>query len=279
MWPVKVTCHHFAPPALVLENSCLDDRSLVRMKDEEGACCERCDTGHQLALRFIRAISATQFEFFTLSSPPLGELVGVVPLGRIHMAASSKSPSRRLLSFPLGSLPRVAAAEMGEVAGIAERCCEQLTFYMWLTVLHCDVESTAYLPQHMVWLRHLSAAVGLLCLETKQKLTGIPSFYNLLFVLKIVPISCRNHASQTQETDHLALMKWRWIILLDGNRSRGLQTLCAVLWLVAQSHPILCDSMDWSPLGTPQGPSVHSDSPGKNTEVGCHALLQGVFPT
>ena len=26
------------------------------------------------------------------------------------------------------------------------------------------------------------------------------------------------------------------------------------------------------------GSSVHGDSPGKNTEVGCHALLQGVFP-
>ena len=27
------------------------------------------------------------------------------------------------------------------------------------------------------------------------------------------------------------------------------------------------------------GASVHGDSPGKNTGVGCHALLQGIFPT
>ena len=27
------------------------------------------------------------------------------------------------------------------------------------------------------------------------------------------------------------------------------------------------------------GSSVHGDSPGKNTEVDCHALLQGIFPT
>ena len=27
------------------------------------------------------------------------------------------------------------------------------------------------------------------------------------------------------------------------------------------------------------GSSVHGDSPGKNTGVGCHALLQGFFPT
>ena len=26
-------------------------------------------------------------------------------------------------------------------------------------------------------------------------------------------------------------------------------------------------------------PSVHGDSPGKNIGVGCHALLQGIFPT
>lgn len=96
---------------------------------------------------------------------------------------------------------------MGEVAGTAEIFCEQLISYMWLTILHCDVESTPYLPQLMVWLSHLSAAVGLLCSEIRQKRTGIPSFYNLLFVFKMVPISCRNHACQSQETDHLALMK------------------------------------------------------------------------
>ena len=34
------------------------------------------------------------------------------------------------------------------------------------------------------------------------------------------------------------------------------------------------------PLGLyPEGSSVHGDSPGKNTAVGCHALLQGIFPT
>ena len=42
-----------------------------------------------------------------------------------------------------------------------------------------------------------------------------------------------------------------------------------------QSCLTLCDSMDCSPPGS----SVHRDSPGKNTGVGCHALLQGIFPT
>ena len=42
-----------------------------------------------------------------------------------------------------------------------------------------------------------------------------------------------------------------------------------------QSCPTLCDSMDCSPPGS----SVHGDSPGKNTGVGCHALLHEIFPT
>ena len=46
---------------------------------------------------------------------------------------------------------------------------------------------------------------------------------------------------------------------------------CVVLCLVAQSCPTLCNPMDCSwPCS-----SVHKDSPGKNTGVGCHALLQG----
>ena len=58
------------------------------------------------------------------------------------------------------------------------------------------------------------------------------------------------------------------------------QTLChlshwGVLCLVTQSCLILWVPTDCSPPGS----SVHGDSPGKNTGVGCHALLQGSFPT
>ena len=45
--------------------------------------------------------------------------------------------------------------------------------------------------------------------------------------------------------------------------------------LVAQLYPILCNPTYCSPPGS----SVHGDSPGKSTGVGCHALLQGIFPT
>ena len=44
--------------------------------------------------------------------------------------------------------------------------------------------------------------------------------------------------------------------------------------LVTQSCLTLCYPRDCSPPGS----SVHGDSSGKNTGVGCHALLQGIFP-
>ena len=37
----------------------------------------------------------------------------------------------------------------------------------------------------------------------------------------------------------------------------------------------LCNPVDCSPPGS----SVHGDSPGKNTGVSCHVLLQGIFQT
>ena len=44
-------------------------------------------------------------------------------------------------------------------------------------------------------------------------------------------------------------------------------TAMCVLCLVAQSCLTLCNPVDCSPPGS----SVHGDSPGKNTGVGCHA--------
>ena len=45
--------------------------------------------------------------------------------------------------------------------------------------------------------------------------------------------------------------------------------------LSLQSCPALCDLMDCSPPSS----SMHGDSPGKNTEADCYALLQGIFLT
>ena len=51
--------------------------------------------------------------------------------------------------------------------------------------------------------------------------------------------------------------------------------LLTFIYVCAQSCLILSIPKDCSPPGS----SVHGDSPGKNPRVGCHALLQGIFPT
>ena len=51
--------------------------------------------------------------------------------------------------------------------------------------------------------------------------------------------------------------------------------LCTVLCLVAQLCPTLCNPMDCSLPGS----SVRGDSPSKNTGMGSHFLLQGIFST
>ena len=63
-----------------------------------------------------------------------------------------------------------------------------------------------------------------------------------------------------------------WLALAKLAPQSPLRLMC--VHLVAQSCLILCDPMDCSLPGS----SVHGDYSGKNTGVGCHALLQGIFP-
>ena len=71
--------------------------------------------------------------------------------------------------------------------------------------------------------------------------------------------------------------RWSQEEVKNGNDEVGIDirkvNVCG--WWVAQSRQALWDPTDSSPPGS----SVHGDSPGKNTGVGCHALLQGVFST
>ena len=58
---------------------------------------------------------------------------------------------------------------------------------------------------------------------------------------------------------------------MNGKIQNNVNVLC----FVTQSRPTLCDPMNYSPPGS----SFHEDSPGQNTRMGFHALLQGIFPT
>ena len=53
-----------------------------------------------------------------------------------------------------------------------------------------------------------------------------------------------------------------------------LYALCCAYQSATKSCPTLCNPMD----SIPPSSSVHEDSPGKNTGMGCHALLQGNLP-
>ena len=69
------------------------------------------------------------------------------------------------------------------------------------------------------------------------------------------------------ETGKGSVLRHEWFSLLLGYEVSA----CTL----AHLYPTLCDPMDCSPPGS----SVHGDSPGKNTGVGGHVLLQGIFPT
>ena len=51
-----------------------------------------------------------------------------------------------------------------------------------------------------------------------------------------------------------------------------------LIYVCVLSHSVMSDSLQSHDCILP-GSSVHEDSPGKKARVGCHALLQGIFPT
>ena len=68
----------------------------------------------------------------------------------------------------------------------------------------------------------------------------------------------------------LSLLLWQAGSLPLASSGKPNNPTCVCL--PAQSCLTLCDPMDCSPPGS----SVHGNSPGKNTGVGCHALLQRI---
>ena len=79
-----------------------------------------------------------------------------------------------------------------------------------------------------------------------------------------VPMGCVCTRSPSRDASRIGL----------GDSPTGARPL-PVLCLVAQSCPTVCDPVDCSPPRS----SVHGDSPGNNTGVGCHFLLQGILLT
>ena len=89
--------------------------------------------------------------------------------------------------------------------------------------------------------------------------------------------------SISPSNEYLGLISFRidWFDLAVQGTLRSLLQhhikTCVLVCLVAQLCLILCDTVECG-LHT-SGSSVHGDSLGKNTGVGCHALLQGILLT
>ena len=100
-----------------------------------------------------------------------------------------------------------------------------------------------------------------------------------------------NHAVSSQKNKALILPvagQWRedaegWMVVVEGLsvsqmsclNERLLSASLSYCFWVAKSCLTLCDPMDCGPPGS----SCPWYIPGKNTGVGCHFLLQGIFPT
>ena len=90
-------------------------------------------------------------------------------------------------------------------------------------------------------------------------------------------VSCRSFSRRASQSRN-----WTWASCIAGEFFINWATKEALCWSSTcvhaqslQSYPTLCNPMDYN---LPRY-SVHGNSLGKNTGVGCHILLQGIFLT
>ena len=94
-------------------------------------------------------------------------------------------------------------------------------------------------------------------------------------ILEWVPISSSRGSSLTMDWTHASCISCTSKGFLNAEPSGKPYLL--MLCCSGLSHLVLSPCV---PMGcSPPGSSVHGDSPGKNTRVGFHALLQGIFPS
>ena len=74
---------------------------------------------------------------------------------------------------------------------------------------------------------------------------------------------------------HKSKITLNWLLNIGLQQILNIFLYHCMLCLVTHFCPTLCHPMDCSPPGS----SVHGDSPGKSTRVGCHALLQEISLT
>ena len=126
--------------------------------------------------------------------------------------------------------------------------------------------------------------IALLCarndVKSFQRLSHF-IFILFIYILKFLTLGDRVKKFSYKERVNSSLIQQHvpyHYAILDNQKNSNLHCLsidrlnCC---LVTKSCLTLCSSMDCSPPGS----SVHWDSLDKNTGVGCHFLVQGIFPT
>ena len=104
----------------------------------------------------------------------------------------------------------------------------------------------------------------------------LPAFTGFTLTLRVGPSHKSRSNVLVKFTGTGSRQTWGWNQAIELSRCQVIN-MC----LVTQSCLTLCNPVDCSPPGS----SVHGDSPGKNTGVGCHVLQgteglnPGIFPT
>ena len=134
---------------------------------------------------------------------------------------------------------------------------------------HCQIKRNIKLVQRLIYIAVESLShVRLFC---------EPTNYSRIFSGKNTGVDCPFLLQGMFPTQrgNPCLLHWQASSLSRCHLGSLILYICMCCAESLQSCQTLCDPMDCSLPGS----SVHGDSPAKNTGVGCHALLQGIFPT
>ena len=85
--------------------------------------------------------------------------------------------------------------------------------------------------------------------------------------------------TQTAEPREGAPWSAEWAGVLSGSAVSSCVCVCVCVWVRAHAHVLSRVQLFVTPQTVARQAPLPMDSPGKNTEVGCHVLLQGIFPT
>ena len=130
-------------------------------------------------------------------------------------------------------------------------------------------------PEHILWLA--------IHVYSYKKIISLIFLYsiNIFLLISFVSFSCQTPASVTWAILLISISTFCVSsYFLYSQKKRGTSIILIVRMMPVLSHSVsvVSDSL-WSNGIQPLGFSVHGNTPGKNTGVGCHTLLQGIFPT